>query len=439
MLPKLYPDLQKLIYPTLETQYSRYPSSDQFQSQCLYQAIFEGNGENVALRLSADNVNTSYGDYRITPLHVAAHENQIEIADDLLENEADVTLVDAEGRTPLHVAAYCGHEQMTRYLAENSDVDVQAKTKGGQTALDIAREQGHLSICLILQIEEQTPNQILPEKLARPWARELGKGTHATVYEECWETEGRKQKVAVKIYNKQSHNAPSLFNREARMLTRLNPHPNIVTLYGTCRRNGYYCLVMELMPEGDLWAVLRNMSSKKESLSLSLILQIALDIVNGLMHAHSLEVLHRDIKSLNVLLDDRLRAKLADFGLAKAGTASWRSPELFEGEQPTKASDVYAFGMVFWELVCQSLTGTSKWPFKNWVESRTSTTVINGGRETIPSGCDPKHEEIIYSCWEQNPRYRPSAADLVTTLSDWQEQQKTAASAQSPTLQLSLS
>ena len=92
MPPKLYPDLQKLIYPSPETQYStRYPSLDQFHCQRLYQAIFEGHRGNAALYLSADNIDTSYGDYRITPLHVAAHENQIEIADDLLEEKADAT------------------------------------------------------------------------------------------------------------------------------------------------------------------------------------------------------------------------------------------------------------------------------------------------------------------------------------------------------------
>src|SRR5262249_41509438 len=116
---------------------------------------------------------------------------------------------------------------------------------------------------------------------------------------------------------------------------------------------------------GSLYQLLRT----GQDLPWPIRFQIALDVSYGLRDLHERAILHRDLKSLNILLDDRLRAKLTDFGLAKLkqetaatkaseakGTPQWMAPELFEDEpQMTEKSDVYSLGMVLWELASRQV------------------------------------------------------------------------------------
>ena len=87
----------------------------------------------------------------------------------------------------------------------------------------------------------------------------------------------------------------------------------IVQLRGVCTRAPNFCLVMELMPKGSLDQLLKTSTD----LPSVVLLRIGLDVIHGLCQLHERNILHRDLKSLNVLLDDRLRAKISDFGLAK--------------------------------------------------------------------------------------------------------------------------
>ena len=138
----------------------------------------------------------------------------------------------------------------------------------------------------------------------------------------------------------------------------------IVQLRGICLEAPYYCLVMELMPKGSLYSVLKG----NPVLPLAVKYRIALDVICGLAQLHEAKIIHRDLKSMNVLLDDRFRAKISDFGLAKIksevsstsaakgakGTWGWMAPELLENNPSppsTFSTDIYAYGMILWELI----------------------------------------------------------------------------------------
>jgi len=139
---------------------------------------------------------------------------------------------------------------------------------------------------------------------------------------------------------------------------------------------------------------------------------------------HKENILHRDLKSLNVLLDERMRAKLTDFGLSKiktestgtsnlsnqpVGTLKWMAPELFMRKaQHTLKSDIYSLGMTLWELVSR------KCPFDDAITATTAVKwVQDGQREEIPSDCPSDLAKLITICWNQEPDKRPTADEAV--------------------------
>jgi serine/threonine protein kinase len=200
-----------------------------------------------------------------------------------------------------------------------------------------------------------------------------------------------------------------------------NPSPYIVRLWGLCWENQKYAMVMELMPKGSLYDLLHN----GQPLPWPVRYNIAQDIAYGLGLLHANRILHRDLKSLNVLLDDRLRARLTDFGLAKvksqssstsgsagsAGTVAWMAPELFDGESCTEKTDLYSYGMTAWELTSREV------PFAHVASPQIIPHLVAGKskRPEIPTDCPPTFAGLIQTCWAQDPKQRPKNVDVVIT------------------------
>lgn len=149
------------------------------------------------------------------------------------------------------------------------------------------------------------------------------------------------------------------FEREARAAAAL-AHPNIVKLFDYGEEEGRPYIVFEYLPGQSL----QERLSDRRALADSDAARIAADIAAGLAHAHEHGVVHRDLKPANVLFDVEDRAKIADFGIAQIadadtiteagtvlGTAAYISPEQVRGEAATPASDVYAFGVVLYEML----------------------------------------------------------------------------------------
>lgn len=268
--------------------------------------------------------------------------------------------------------------------------------------------------------------QKIPHK-ALVKGRKLGEGGFGIVFEGKW----KEQDVAIKALKMTmlSPEEKEEFTREARAMARLN-HPQIIKLHGICIEPGHYALVIALMPKGDLYNLLRN---KQNTLLWNTRWELAIDIGAGLAYLHQMKILHRDLKSLNILLDHNLKAKITDFGLAKirlhsqsiytknvAGSIPWMAPELFKRGGKIKvseAADIYAYGMVLWEIASRKI------PFSDAVNPNVIPTwVMNGERENIPNDCPNSYAKVIQLCWKGAPEDRPTATSALQQLRLGQEQ-----------------
>jgi ankyrin repeat protein len=232
--------------------------------------------------------------------------------------------------------------------------------------------------------------------------------------------------VAIKCLHAHRFSETALeeFKTESLIMGGMN-HPHVMKPMGACFEPGHYSLVMELMPKGSLHDLLRS----KKDIPWTIRVQIATDISSGLAYLHSQKIIHRDLKSMNVLLDGSLHAKISDFGLAMvkletqsttqigakaAGTTRWMAPELFKrGSKCTYESDMYSFGMVLWELASR------QFPYADGNDMQAMGWIKDGEKETIPADCPPEMAQVITDCWKTNPAERPSSAATSKTLSTW--------------------
>jgi len=187
----------------------------------------------------------------------------------------------------------------------------------------------------------------------------LGEGGMGEVYLAV--DEQNNQKVAVKILARQAATQPGVldrFRREAVMLRQLE-HPNIVKFLDAFDHEGQYVIVMEYMPGGSLHALMQ-----KGPLSVERARQIALDLCDALIRAHKLNIIHRDIKPDNVLMEKDGTPKLADFGVARltegtrmtrsgtqVGTPYYMAPEAWEGKPLDVQADIWSLGVLLYEML----------------------------------------------------------------------------------------
>jgi len=201
----------------------------------------------------------------------------------------------------------------------------------------------------------------------------LGSGGMAEVY--LAHDEVLNRDVALKVLkDKHANNEEFIqrFRREARSAASLN-HPNIVSIYDWgCSEDGAYYIAMEHVPGGTL----KDRISREGALDPGLVVEVALQIAAALSVAHEHEVIHRDIKSPNILLTEAGYAKVADFGIARAATATttssqsslvwgtpgYISPEQAKGERVGPWSDLYSLGIVLYEMLTSELPYSAKDP-----------------------------------------------------------------------------
>jgi len=217
------------------------------------------------------------------------------------------------------------------------------------------------------------------------------------------------QPVALKFLPKAVTHRPdrlARFHQEVRLARQVS-HPNVCRVHDIGETGGQHFLSMEYIDGEDLASLLRRIGRLPSDKAL----ELARQICAGLAAAHDRTVLHHDLKPANVLIDGRGRAHLADFGLANlagegkevpeiAGTPGYMAPEQLEGREATTRMDVYALGLVLYEM----FTGKR-------ALATDRATLINPSM-LVPD-LDPAIEHVILRCLERDPARRPASVNAV--------------------------
>jgi len=274
---------------------------------------------------------------------------------------------------------------------------------------------------------------------------QLGKGGMGEVY--CAHDSRLGRDVAIKTLPPQFAHDPervARFQREAKLLAALN-HPNIASIYGLEESGGTSFLVMELVEGQTLAELIAGQTSdfakassdkladriKAGPIPVEEALQLALQIAEALEAAHEKGVIHRDLKPANIKVTPEGKAKVLDFGLAKAfageqaegnlsnsptlsdmatqqgvilGTAAYMSPEQARGKPVDKRTDLWAFGCVLYEM----LTGQAAFQGEDVTEILAA--VVKGGvnLDLLPANLHPRVREVLTRCLQKDLRRRYS-------------------------------
>ncbi|MBN1896029.1 protein kinase [bacterium] len=252
----------------------------------------------------------------------------------------------------------------------------------------------------------------------------LGEGGMGVVYKA--EDTRLDRSVALKFLPPNLTTSPdelARFEQEAKAVSALN-HPNIETIYDVDEADGRKFIVLEYIPGGTLKSRLKQLKSEDKSFSIKEVLDCALQMAEGLAHAHKRQIIHRDIKTENIMLTDEGKVKLTDFGLAKLrgtvhktktgstlGTLAYMSPEQIRGEEVDHRSDIFSFGVVLYEIL------TSHLPFQGEYEAALSYSILNEHprpvRDARPDAPQAL-EKIISRCLEKDKTRRFQHMEEIT-------------------------
>ncbi|ESQ56095.1 hypothetical protein EUTSA_v10025537mg [Eutrema salsugineum] len=261
----------------------------------------------------------------------------------------------------------------------------------------------------------------------------IARGTYGTVYKGIYDD----QDVAVKVLDwEEDAKNRDLFRQEVTVWHKLN-HPNVTKFVGASMGTTNLkiksadsenslpqracCVVVEYVPGGTLKQYL--IRNRRKKLPFKVVIKLALDLSRGLSYLHSEKIVHRDVKTENMLLDAQRNLKIADFGVARVealnpkdmtgetGTLGYMAPEVIDGKPYNRRCDVYSFGICLWEIYCCDMP----YPDLSFVDV-SSAVVLHNLRPEIPRCCPNALANIIKKCWDGNPQRRPEMEEVVKML-----------------------
>eukprot|EP01124_Arcella_intermedia_P004763 TRINITY_DN12729_c0_g1_i8.p1 TRINITY_DN12729_c0_g1~~TRINITY_DN12729_c0_g1_i8.p1 ORF type:complete len:264 (+),score=70.85 TRINITY_DN12729_c0_g1_i8:52-843(+) len=246
----------------------------------------------------------------------------------------------------------------------------------------------------------------------------IGKGGFASIFN------GSIQIALKRIEKDESDN----FLHEISVLSKLQS-PFLIHSFGIFSKGEFFYIAMEYI-ESNLQQFIEKNKNTLDALK-DVCLQIGIDVAHGLKYLHFNNIIHADLKSLNILITNENRAKICDFGASKlkslssmtcagpqsAGTKGYKPLELGrKGARTTKMSDIFSFGVVLWEL--QSF----KIPFDDCHDDYQVAMEMNERYSQnepvlpIPTGTNPLIQQLIKDCWKMKPEDRPTIQHLCNIL-----------------------
>ncbi|NXJ94158.1 BMX kinase, partial [Corythaixoides concolor] len=244
--------------------------------------------------------------------------------------------------------------------------------------------------------------------------RELGSGQFGVVHLGKWKGQ---YDVAIKMI-KEGAMSEDEFIEEAQTMMKLN-HPKLVRLYGVCSKSYPIYLVTEYMPNGCLLSYLRSHGKELQPLQL---LEICYDVCDAMAFLESCQFIHRDLAARNCLVDSNLTVKVSDFGMTRyvlddlyissLGTkfpVKWSAPEVFHYTKFSSKSDVWAFGILMWEVFT-----LGKQPYELYDNMQVIEKVSQGYRLYRPQLVSDVIYQIMYNCWHELPEKRPGFYQLLS-------------------------
>ncbi|XWS42198.1 hypothetical protein CRYUN_Cryun17cG0147600 [Craigia yunnanensis] len=244
----------------------------------------------------------------------------------------------------------------------------------------------------------------------------IASGSYGDLYRGTYVT----QEVAIKVLKPELVTGEMLreFSQEVYIMRKVR-HKNVVQFIGACTRAPNPCIVTEFMARGSIYDYLHK---QRGDFKLPSLLKVAIDVSKGMNYLHQNNIIHRDLKTANLLMDENQVVKVADFGVARVqsqsgvmtaetGTYRWMAPEVIEHKPYDHKADVFSFGIALWELL------TGELPYALLTPLQAAVSVVQKSlRPTIPKNTHPRLGELLERCWQQDPTQRPNFSEIIDIL-----------------------
>ncbi|BFU25236.1 tyrosin kinase, putative [Entamoeba histolytica HM-1:IMSS-B] len=258
------------------------------------------------------------------------------------------------------------------------------------------------------------PDEVVLEEI-------MGSGSYGDVYSALW----RGQEIAVKLIPTKNMLQDSVlqFTKEVQLMKKLR-HPCVLQFFGSGTDANFILIAMELMRRGSAHTLLMN---KSLPINWERRLRMLKDAASGMFYLHSLTppIIHLDLKSHNLLVDDNWKVKVSDFGLSMTsieglhsnsvcGTLAWTAPEMLKGKPVSTKADVYSYAIVMWEFLARAD------PYPDIPRFHLIEKVGEIGiRPDIPQNNHIAYCELMQRCWETRPEDRPDFSEILVYLDEF--------------------
>jgi len=249
---------------------------------------------------------------------------------------------------------------------------------------------------------------------------QIGKGAFGEVWRGKWcEVDVAIKKLLDSLDEKQQEE----FLAEAKVMSSLRNHPNVVLFLGVTQSPHPLCIITEFLEKGSLLNYLHN----HPKVEIDVRMKIVKGIAHGMLHLHSENIVHRDLAARNILLTDKLTPKVADFGMSRyisestsgktqsnVGPLKWMSPESILQKVYSPGSDIWSFGVLLFEIFSNSE------PYAEYDAIQAAVQICHSGlRLSPPDKAPPIIKTIMVECFQTDPSNRPLFSAITEILKEY--------------------